>query len=181
MFARMLRGLIVCMGLGTVPAIAQAEIFMLITGVAGDVTAKGHERWIRVSSLDWEVEAPTSWTQGGGASIAKPKPGPIQLLLPSGAWSQHFIRLITQGKALPNVVFDAVASDGRPLYRMTAEGFFVTEYRLANLPASPLPQDHVSGVFKKVKIEYYSVGADGRVTSSIVEWDVATGISTPGI
>jgi type VI protein secretion system component Hcp len=177
----MLRGLIVCMGLVAVPAVAQAEIFMLVTAVAGDATAKGHERWIRVSSLDWTVEATTSWTQGGGASVGKPKPDALDLIVPTGTWSQHFVRLITQGKALPSVVFDAVASDGRPLYRMTVEGFFVTEYRLASLPATPLPQDHVSGVFKKVKIEYYAVGADGRVTSSIVEWDVATGISTPGL
>jgi type VI protein secretion system component Hcp len=176
-----LKVLIACIGLAAVPAAAQAEIFMLVTGVAGDAIAKGHEKWIRVSSLDWDVEAASSWTQGGGASVAKPKPGPLQLVLPTGTWSQHFIRLITQGKSLPNVVFDAVASDGRPLYRITAEGFFVTEYRLANLPATPLPQDHVSGVFKKVKIEYYAVGADGRVTSTVVEWDVALGISTPGI
>lgn len=181
MVNRILKGLIVCIGLATVPAVAQAEIFMLVTGVAGDATAKGHERWIRVSSLDWTVKAGTSWTQGGGASVGKPQPGPIDLLLPTGTWSQHFIRLITQGKALPNVVFDSVASDGRPLYRITAEGFFLTEYRLANLPVTALPQDHVSGVFKKAKIEYYAVGADGKVTSTVVEWDVASGISTPGI
>lgn len=181
MFARILKGLIVCIGLVAVPAVAQAEIFMLVTGVPGDATSKGHERWIRVSSLDWPVKAATSWTQGGGASVGKPQPGPIDLILPTGTWSQHLIRLITQGKALPTVVFDAVASDGRPLYRITAEGFFVTGYRLASLPATPLPQDHVSGVFKKVKIEYYAVGTDGRVTSTVVEWDVATGISSPAL
>lgn len=181
MVRRILKGLIVCIGLAAVPAAAQAEIFMLVTGVAGDAIAKGHEKWIRVSSLDWNVEAATSWTQGGGAAIGKPKPGPMDLVLPTGTWSQHFMRLITQGKALPSVVFDAFASDGRPLYRITVEGFFVTEYRLAALPATPLPQDHVSGVFKKVKIEYYAVGADGKLATSLVEWDVATGISSPGL
>ena len=176
---RMLKGMIVAAGLCALPAVAQADIFMLITGVQGDSTAKGHEKWIRVSSLDWKMTAETSWTQGGGASVGKPGPDALQLVLPTGTWSQHFVRLIGIGRALPSVVFDAVASDGRPLYRVTVEGFFVTQYRLASLPATPLPQDHVNGVFKKVKIEYYATGADGRVTSTFVEWDITTGSVKP--
>jgi len=176
---RMLKGLIVAAALCALPAVAQAEIFMLITGVQGDSAAKGHEKWIRVSSLDWKMTAQTSWTQGGGASVGKPFPDALQLVLPTGAWSQHFVRLIGLGKAQPSVVFDAVSSDGRPLYRVTAEGFFVTQYRLASLPATPLPQDHVNGVFRKVKIEYYATAADGRVTTTTVEWDIPAGIVSP--
>lgn len=178
---KLLRALALAASLAAMPLAAQADIFMLVTGVTGDATAKGHERWIRVSSLDWKVEANSSWTTGGGASVAKPKPSAIELALPSGSWSQHFMRLITQGKSLPSVVLDAVASDGRPLYRVTAEGFFVTEYRLSHLPSAPLPQDYVNGVFKKVKIEYYAVAADGRVTSTFVEWDIPAGTSSPSL
>lgn len=176
---RILRGLIVAAALCALPAVAQADVFMLVTGVAGDSTAKGHERWIRVSSLDWKMEANTSWTQGGGASVGKPMPDELQLVLPTGTWSQHFVRLIGLGKALPSVTFDAVSSDGRPLYRITAEGFFVTQYRLASLPATPLPQDYIEGVFRKVRIEYYATGADGRVTTTFVEWDIPGGFVTP--
>ena len=179
MFHRMLWGLIVAVALCALPAVAQADIFMLITGVQGDSTAKGHEKWIRVSSLDWEVEAETSWTKGGGASVGKPNPGELQLVLPTGTWSQHFMRLIGVGRALSSIVIDAISSDGRPIYRITAEGFFVTQYRLASLPATTLPQDHVNGVFKKVKIEYFATAADGRVTSTVVEWDIPGGTVVP--
>lgn len=173
---------VVAIGLCSLPGLAQAaDIFMLIQGVNGDSVAKGHERWIRVSSLEWQTVAESSWTQTGGASVGKPKPDKMELILPTGTWSQHFVRLITQGKAIASVVFDAVASDGRPLYRITAEGFFVTKYGIATLPATPLPQDHVAGVFRKVKIEYYATAADGRLVTTVVEWDVATGISTPPI
>ena len=160
------------------PAIAQADIFMLVQGVAGDVTSRGHENWIRVSSLSWETDADTSYTLVG-ANVDKPNAGEIRLVLPTGVWSQHFARLITQLKSLPSVVFDAVASDGRPLYRMTVEGFFVRKYRLVSLPANPLPEDHVNGVFKKVKVEYYAVSATGVVTSTFVEWDIVSGKSLP--
>jgi type VI protein secretion system component Hcp len=173
-----LKVLIACIGLAAVPAVAQAEIFMLVPGVQGDATAKGHEKWIRVSSLDWEVEADTAWTASAGASIGKPKSRPIELVLPTGAWSQQLLRLIAMGKSFPNVVLDSIASDGRPLYRMTLEGFFLRDYRLANLPATPLPQDHVSAVFKRVKIEYYTVGANGSITTHMVDWDVTTGAAS---
>lgn len=181
MMHRMLKAWIVALGLAALPAVAQADIFMLVTGVAGDSTAKGHEKWIRVASLDWKATAQTSWTGGGGASVGKPFPDALQLGLPSGTWSQHFMRLMTQGKALSSVVIDGVASDGRPLYRMTLEGFFVTQYRLSSLPAIPLPQDEIKAVFRKVKIEYYAVAADGKVTTTLVEWDIAAGTSTPAI
>lgn len=181
MIHRMLKGLIVAAGLCALPAVAQADIFMLVTGVAGDSTAKGHEKWIRVSSLDWKVTAQTSYTQGSGAAVGKPFPDALLLGLPTGTWSQQFMRLITQGKALASVIIDGVASDGRPLYRMTLDGLFVTQYRLSALPATPLPQDEIKAVFRKAKIEYYAVAADGKITTTLVEWDVALGTSAPAI
>lgn len=178
---RLLSAWIVTLGLLALPSAAQAaDIFMLIpTHQAGDSTAKGHENWIRVSSLDWNMVAQSSWTQGGGSSVGKPNPKELQLVLPTGFWSQFFVRLITQGKAIPKVTFDAMSSDGRPLYRMTVEGFFVTEYRLASLPATPLPQDHVKGVFKTVKLEYFATAPDGRLITTFVDWNIPLGTSTP--
>lgn len=177
---KFIRIAIVCLGLAAVPALAQAaELFMLIPGVGGDAIAKGHERWIRVTSLDWNVEAASSWTKGGGASVGKPDPGVIEFIVPTGTWSQHFMRKIGLGRSEANVVIDAVASDGRPLYRMSLEGFFVTQYRLATLPATPLPQDYINGVFKKVKVEYYSTGADGKLVTTFFEWDIPAGTVVP--
>ena len=181
---RILRTLIVAAGLCTLPVIAQAaDIFMLISTPSqpGDSTAKGHENWIRVASLDWNTQAQSSWTAGGGASVGKPSPGKLQLVLPNGFWSPLFLRLITQGKAVPKIVFDAVSSDGRPLYRLTVEGFFVTEYRLASLATTPLPQDHVSGVFKILKLEQFAQTADGRLITTVVDWNIVTGVSTPAV
>ncbi len=181
MILQSVRVWIVALGLVVLPAVAQAEIFMYIPTVAGDSTAKGHEKWIRVSSLDWKATAQSSWVSGSGASVGKPMPDFLQLGLPSGTWSQHFVRLITQGKALASVLINGYASDGRPLYRMTLEGFFVTQYRLSSLPTTPLPHDEIKAVFKRVKIEYYAVAADGKVSATLVEWDIPTGISSPPI
>jgi hypothetical protein len=109
------------------------------------------------------------------------KPGEIQLVLPTGSWSAHFLKMIAGGKAEPKLILDAVGSDGRPLYRLTLEGVFLTQYRLATLPATPLPQDHVDGVYKIARFEFSSIGADGRVLVTPVTWDVALGTVTPGL
>ena len=173
---------LIAASLFSVSFVAQAaDIFMLITTPSqpGDSAAKGHENWIRVASLDWNIEAQTTWTSGGGASVGKPSPGELQLVLPNGFWSPLFVRLITQGKAVPKIVFDAMSSDGRPLYRMTVEGFFVTGYRLASLATTPLPQDHVTGVFKTVKLEQFAQAADGRLITTVVDWNIVTQVSTP--
>lgn len=179
MIRRMLNGLIVCIGLAAVPAVTQAEILMLVPGVAGDATAKGREGWIRVSSLQWEVEADTNYTSGSGAAIGKPRPGNLRLTLPTGTWSQHFARMITQGKALPKVTIDAIASDGRPLYRATVDGMLVTQFGIASLPATPLPQDTLDFVYQILKIEYYATAADGKLITTYFEWNVPMGKSVP--
>ena len=41
----------------------------------GESIQKGKEKWIEIQGWDWEIEAETSWTKGGGASVGKPNPG----------------------------------------------------------------------------------------------------------
>ena len=41
----------------------------------GESLQKGKEKWIEIQGWDWEIEAETSWTKGGGASVGKPNPG----------------------------------------------------------------------------------------------------------
>ena len=37
----------------------------------GESIQKGKEKWIEIQNWDWEIEAETSWTKGGGASVVK--------------------------------------------------------------------------------------------------------------
>jgi type VI secretion system secreted protein Hcp len=43
----------------------------------GESIQKGHEKWVELQGWDWEVEAESSWTKGGGASVGKPAPGSL--------------------------------------------------------------------------------------------------------
>ena len=35
----------------------------------GESRQKGFEKWIELQGWDWEIEAESSWTKGGGASV----------------------------------------------------------------------------------------------------------------
>ncbi len=44
----------------------------------GESIQKGKEKWVGIQGWDWEVQAETSWTKGGGASVGKPNPGELR-------------------------------------------------------------------------------------------------------
>jgi type VI protein secretion system component Hcp len=116
MLHRILPGWIIAAVLGLASALAAAETYLLVPGVAGDSVAKSRESWIRISALAWEVEAESSWTSGSGAAVGKPKPGKITLKLATGPWSTAFLRAITTGTTLDKpggpIFLDHLAADG---------------------------------------------------------------------
>ncbi len=178
MMHRILPGWIVAAVLGLASAMAAAETYLLVPGVSGDSVAKGHEGWIRISRIDWEVEAETSWTKGGGASVGKPNPGKINFKLANGPWSSAFLRSITTGTTLDkggSIFLDHVATDGRLLVRMKLDGLFATKYQLATA-SQELPQDQLEGVFKAVHLEIYYAGTDAKLAPTGLDWDIPAGV-----
>ena len=61
--------------------------FMKIGSAEGEARQGkyGKEKWIELQSWEWEVEAESSWTKGGGASVGKPNPGKL-------TWEHYFDR-----------------------------------------------------------------------------------------
>ena len=170
---------IVAIGLCTLPATAGADTFMLIQGVAGDSTAKGHEGWIRVSELDWGAVMPvTSSTSGGGATVGRASGRIVKLTIPTGSWSRELLNNLVRGNNMPQVIIDHVNPDGRPAYRVALGNLVLTSY--GNTPAAREPaQDEIQGAVGNFKIEFYTVGADGRVTSSAVGWNFVSNTPVP--
>ena len=178
MVQRILAGAIIAAALGLTSSVATAETFMLVPGIAGDSTAKNHENWIQIARIDWEVDADTSWTRSAGAAVGKPSAGKIGLKIPSGPWSNAFVRAITTGTNLDkggSIVVDHATGDGRLLLRIRLEGFFVTKYRIGTASAEP-PQDVLEGAFRTLRMEAYAVGTDNKLAPTAIEWDVVTGI-----
>jgi type VI secretion system secreted protein Hcp len=161
------------------PLVATAEIYLTVPNVPGDVTDAGHTGTIRAFALDWATTAASSWTSGGGATVAKPNPGSLHLTIASGPWSNMLIQAITTGHVLDGpptpgpIVIDATAN-GRPLYRLTLQGVFLTKYEI-QLDPQKGPVDGVDVVFKTVSIDRPYVDSKGTALNSNFVWNIPGG------
>jgi len=150
----------------------------------GESSQKGKEKWIEIQGWDWEVEAETSWTRGGGASVGKPNPGKL-------TWEHYFdtsstviMGYICTGKAFPKVELQMMKSAGsgsrQTYFTMTMEGAFITKVQNAGTVEGNVMQK-VEMVFKTVKIEYRpqdkKTGKLGAVNT--YTWDIPAGTASP--
>jgi type VI protein secretion system component Hcp len=158
--------------------LATAETFMLVPGFTGDSTDPSHKGWLRLSNVEWTVgsngkfPSPDNATQDINVGLGVPVGLTVQL--PSGPWSPALMRRIASGNSAGQVTIDHVASDGKPIYRMTLDRVFLKQYQLAST-AKTLPVNELTMVFRIIKYEQFVVGADGRISSTAVEWNIHTG------
>ena len=150
----------------------------------GESIQKGKEKWIEIQGWDWEIEAETSWTKGGGASVGKPNPGKL-------TWEHYFdtsstviMGYICTGKAFPKVELQMMKSTGsgspQTYFTMKMEGTFITKIQNAGTVEGNVMQK-VEMVFKTVKIEYRpqdnKTGKLGAVKT--YTWDIPAGTASP--
>ncbi len=150
----------------------------------GESIQKGKEKWIEIQGWDWEIEAETSWTKGGGASVGKPNPGKMN-------WEHYFdtsstviMGYICTGKAFPKVELQMMKSTGsgipQPYFTMTMEGAFITKIQNAGTEEGNVMQK-VEMVFKTVKIEYRPQdNKTGKLgAAKTYAWDIPAGTASP--
>jgi type VI secretion system Hcp family effector len=150
----------------------------------GESIQRGKEKWIEIRGWDWEIEAESSWTQGGGASVGKPIPGRM-------TWEHYFdtsstviMSYICSGKAFPKVEVQMMKTTGKAVpetyYTMTMEGAFITKVSNSGTEEGNVTQK-VEMVFKTVKIEYRpqdnKTGALGAAKT--YSWNIPEGTASP--
>ena len=150
----------------------------------GESVAKGKEKWVEIQGWGWEVDAETSWTKGGGASVGKPNPGKMTFEHSFDTSSIVILGYICTGKAFPKAQLEMVMTTGRgtpeTYFTMTMEGVFITRVSHAATAEGPVVQK-VEVVFKTVKIEYRPLdkrtGALGAAKT--YTWDIPAGTASP--
>ena len=150
----------------------------------GESIQKGHEKWVELQGWDWEVEAESSWTKGGGASVGKPNPGKLTCVHAFNRSSAAALGYICTGRAFPKIQLDMTheTGSGKPevYFVMTMSGVFVTKVSLAASEEGQISQ-RIELIFKTVAIDYKpqdpKTGSLGP--SSSFNWDIPAGTASP--
>lgn len=163
---------------------AEINAFLKIDKTDGESAVKGKEKWIEIQGWDWEVEAESSWTKGGGASVGKPNPGKMNFEHYFDTSSPLILGHICTGKHFAKIILEMMKITGKnqpeTYYTMTMEGCFIT--KVANsVGHDGHVQQKVEMVFKTVTIEYKpqdsktgTLGATKTFT-----WDIPAGTASP--
>ena len=157
---------------------------MKISNAAGESVLDNFTGWIEIQGWDWEVEAETSWTKGGGASVGKPNPGKMN-------WEHYFdksspviLRYICSGAMFDTVELRMFKGTGQStqtgtsnnFFNMFMEGVFITKVSQSATEEGNVLQK-VEMVFKQVTITYKPQDdKKGQTAAPIgVFWDIPGG------
>ncbi|MFN0184903.1 MAG: Hcp family type VI secretion system effector [Aquabacterium sp.] len=131
--------------------------FMKYSNAAdGESKQKGFDKWIEVQGWDWEVEAESSWTKGGGASVGKPNPGKANFEYYFCTASPIILKFITAGNAFEKVELVMCKTTGKGLeeyFRMDMGGCYITKVTQNGGEDGNVVQK-TEMVFKTVEIKY---------------------------
>lgn len=151
----------------------------------GESTQKGNTRWIEIQGWDWDIEADSSWTKGGGASVGKPHPGSMSWVHAFDTASNVIMGFICNGKVFPTVELQVRRSTGGarpdpPFFSMSMEGVYITKVSTSGTEEGTIAQ-RVEMVFKTVTIEYKPQDAKaGQLgTGRVFTWDIPAGTASP--
>ena len=165
---------------------------MKISNADGESTQEDFQNWIEVQAWDWEVEAETSWTKGGGASVGKPNPGKMN-------WEHFFdksspviLKYICSGASFETVELRMFKSTGAPsmtkkdgdkgagqFFTMLMSGAFITKCSNSATDEGNVLQK-VEMVFKEVEIKYRPQISTGKLAGTLgadlpFKWDIPAG------
>jgi type VI secretion system Hcp family effector len=150
----------------------------------GESIQKSREKWIEIQNWNWEIEAESSWTKGGGASVGKPNPGKISFEHFFDSASIVIMGYICTGKAFPKVEIQMAKTTGRgtpeTYFTMKMEGAFITKVFNAGNHEGIVTQ-LVQMIFKTVAIEYkMQDNKTGALSAGkIFNWDIPAGTASP--
>ena len=150
----------------------------------GESVQKGKEKWIEIQGWEWEIDAETSWTKGGGASVGKANPGKLNFEHYFDTSSPTIMGYICSGKAFPKVQIEMMKTTGdaspKTYFTMILEGAYITRVSQNGTEDGNVIQK-VDMVFKTVKIDYKpqdnKTGALGAAKP--FSWDIPAGVASP--
>jgi type VI secretion system secreted protein Hcp len=93
----------------------QANIFMNISSIPGESTAKGFSNQIAIQSCSWSAHNPIQISSGtGGLSAGVPTLGSINVTAETSKASPLVLQSLVQGTAIPTITISFLKTGGSP-------------------------------------------------------------------
>ena len=162
--------------------------FMKIGKANGESKQDPFVDWIELQSWEWEVEAETSWTKGGGASVGKPSPGKMNWEHTWDRASSVILGYICTGTAFKNVILMMCKSTGKdartPFFQVEMREAFITKATQSATEEGNVLQK-VEMVFKSISIQYWQQGLNKQTPGALspaneFSWDIPAGKAQQG-
>jgi type VI secretion system Hcp family effector len=166
-------------------ALAGQTLFLTFFDQAdGESVVKGKEKWVELDSFGFGIEAETSWTKGGGASVGKPSPGKLIIEKNLDTASNVIYGYISTGKPFAKVEFQAQKANGKGVpetyLTFTMEGVFVTSVQ-NKVGTDGIARETLSFVYRTIKMEYKPKDAKSGELGApkTFTWDIPPGTASP--
>ena len=149
----------------------------------GESIQRGKEKWIEIQGWDWEVEAESSWTKGGGASVGKPNPGKLNFEHRFDTSSIVILGYICSGKSFPKCELQMSKAGGKvnaeSYFTMQLEEVYITKVSNTGTEEGNVLQ-RVEMVFKTIQIDYKIQDNKGMLGATrTYNWDIPAGTASP--
>jgi type VI protein secretion system component Hcp len=150
----------------------------------GESIQKGMERWVELQGWSWELDAESSWTKGGGASVGKPVPGAFSFQHYYDSSSHVIMGFACTGSMFPQVQVQMKRGAGAMLpetfLTITMDSAFITKVSSSGSEEGTVLQS-VDMVFKAVRFDYRAQDSrTGKVGApKTFTWDVPAGTASP--
>lgn len=144
------------------------------------------QKWIEIQGWDWEVEAESSWTKGGGSSVGKANPGKLNFEHYYDRSSHMILHYIASGNAFQKIFLEMCKGTGKnelmPFFIVEMEQAYITKVTNTATDEGNVVQK-VELVFKSIKIEYKMQGEKkddpgGLSAPTTWTWQIPEGRST---
>lgn len=150
--------------------------FLQLDGIAGDSTARGREKWIEVSSIDWGVSKSTDVAVGrGGARSGRVTVQPVSFSAPLSIATPALFLTCVQGRAVREALFEAVV-DGQagPLVtlRIELKDVLLGTLDLSGTDGEPRPTTRFSMAYGEITLTAFGVSDNGsQGDSATATWN----------
>jgi type VI secretion system secreted protein Hcp len=156
---------------------SNAQVYMVIEGVEGEVNVKGLRNAFEVQSISMgATNSATMSTSTGGAGAGKVSVSDISFTKQRGSSSAGIQKFVFNGKVIPKVEIWFNKSGSTTYLKITLENVLISSWQLSG-DGQAAPMESMSLNYGKIKTEDIVQNPDGTTRTIPAGWDILKNIA----